>query len=273
VDAALAGIQTMATIFYREMMLDPLKPALFLPEVTDGSKWKQGKLWFSDPEEEYVLRLANTVTSTLAINTQKIRTEELRSIQELLDPKWKGKISVQDPTLPGSGSNQAAQLYLQFGEEFFRHFYIDQKPVITRDTRQLTDWLVRGTYPVSFGAVDGDMEQLRKDGWPVLPLYSLTDWPGTTTAGFGQLAMLNNAPHPNAAKLFANWIASKEGSEVLARSLTVVPTRNDIDELSFLPPEMIPRPGVNYFDTYDWLFTVTTKEEVRIRAKELLRAR
>jgi hypothetical protein len=54
--------------------------------------------------------------------------------------------------------------------------------------------------------------------------------------------------------------------------LNVVPARNDIDE-SFLPPEMIPRPGVDYFDTYDWQFTVTTKEEVRLRMKELLRAR
>jgi iron(III) transport system substrate-binding protein len=117
------------------------------------------------------------------------------------------------------------------------------------------------------------VERLSKEGWPVLPLYSLSDWPGTTTAGFGQIALLSHAPHPNAAKLFANWIASKEGSETFARALNVVPARNDIDELSFLPAEMIPRPGVDYFDTYDWQFTVTTKEEVRLRMKELLRAR
>jgi iron(III) transport system substrate-binding protein len=269
----LAGIQTMATTLYREAMLDAIKPALVLPEVTDASRWKKGKLWFSDPEDEYVLRLCNTLTSTLAINTRRVKVDDLRSMQDLLDPKWKGKISVQDPTLPGSGSNQAAQLYAQFGEEFVRRLYLDQKPAISRDTRQLTDWLVRGTYPVSFGAVDGDVERLRNEGWPVLSLYGLTDWPGATTAGFGQLALLNNAPHPNAAKVFANWIASKEGSEILARSLIVVPARNDIDELSFLPPELIPRPGVNYFDTYDWQFTVTTKEEVRLRIKELLRAR
>jgi iron(III) transport system substrate-binding protein len=273
VDLMLAGSQTMATILYREEMLDPLRPALLLPEVTDGSKWKTGKLWFSDPEQTYVLRLCNTLTSTLAINTREVKPDDLRSMRDLLDPKWKGKISLQDPTVPGSGSNQAAQLYLQFGEEFVRRLYIDQKPAISRDTRQLSDWLVRGTYPISFGAVDGEVERLSKEGWPVLPLYSLSDWPGTTTAGFGQIALLSHAPHPNAAKLFANWIASKEGSETFARALNVVPARNDIDELSFLPAEMIPRPGVDYFDTYDWQFTVTTKEEVRLRMKELLRAR
>jgi len=273
VDAILAGSQTMATILYREGMLDPLRTALVLPEVTDGSHWKKGSLWFSDPDGQFILRLCNTVTTTLAINTREVKPGDLRSMQDLLDPKWKGKISVQDPTLPGSGSNQAAQLYVQFGEEFVRRLYLDQKPAISRDTRQLTDWLVRGTYPVSFGAVDGDVEHLRNEGWPVLSLYGLSDWPGATTAGFGQLALLSTAPHPNAAKVFANWIASKEGSEILARSLIVVPARNDIDELSFLPSEVIPRPGVNYFDTYDWQFTVTTKEEVRLRIKELLRTR
>src|SRR5438552_790357 len=163
--------------------------------LAQTSKWKKGKLWFSDPEELYILRLCNTVTTTLDINTREVKPDDLRSMRDLLDPRWKGKISIQDPTLPGSGSNQAAYLYIQFGEDFVRKLYIDQKPMISRDTRQLTDWLVRGTYPISFGAVDGDVEQLRRDGFPVLPLYDLPDWPGTTTAGFGQVALLSHAPH------------------------------------------------------------------------------
>nr|MBA2690084.1 hypothetical protein [Burkholderiales bacterium] len=85
--------------------------------------------------------------------------------------------------------------------------------------------------------------------------------------------LLSHAPHPNAARVFINWIASKEGNELFARALNMVPARNDIDELSFLSPEVIPRPGVDYFDRYDWEFTVTTKEQVRLRMKELLQAR
>src|SRR5215472_3275610 len=102
VDAILAGSQTMATILYREGMLDPLRTALVLPEVTDGSHWKKGSLWFSDPDGQFILRLCNTVTTTLAINTREVKPGDLRSMQDLLDPKWKGKITLQDPTLPGS---------------------------------------------------------------------------------------------------------------------------------------------------------------------------
>jgi len=92
------------------------------------------------------------------------------------------------------------------------------------------------------------------------------------SASFGQVAMIDNAPHPNAAKVFVNWIASKEGNEVFNRAMGTASTRNDIDE-SFLPPEIIPKEGVQYFDTYDWEFTVTKKEQVRQRMKELLSAR
>ena len=268
VDVMIAGIQTMATILYREKMLDPIRPVLVLPEVMDGSKWKKGKLWFSDPDDQYILRLSNTVTTTFYINTSQVKPGDLRSAKDLLDPKWSGKISLQDPTVPGSGSNQAAQLYLQFGEDFVKKLYIDQKPTISRDTRQLTDWLARGSHPISLGAEDRDAEQLRKEGLPIAAL-ELPDLPGLTSAGFGQIALLNGAPHPNAAKVFINWMASKEGSEIFARAMAVSPTRSDIDE-SFLPPRVIPQPGVKYFDTYDWEFTVTTKEKVRLRMKELL---
>jgi iron(III) transport system substrate-binding protein len=272
IDAAFAGIQSMALTFHREKMLQPLKPALQLPEVVDGKKWKKGKLWFSDPEDQYILRIANSVTTMFHINTSEVKPDELRSAEDLLNPKWKGKIALQDPTIPGSGSNQAAHLYYQLGEDFVKQLYVDQKPMISRDTRQITDGLARGTYPITLGAEDADVEKLRKEGIPLAILEKFSDLYPEISASFGQVALLDNAPHPNAAKVFVNWIASKEGSEVFNRAMGTVPTRNDIDE-SFVPAQIIPREGVQYFDTYDWEFTVTKKEMVRKRMKELLQAR
>jgi iron(III) transport system substrate-binding protein len=269
-DAVIAGIQTMSTVLYREKMLEPLRPQLALPDVIDGSKWKKGKLWFSDPEDQYVLRLFSTVHEAFMINTEAVKLSDLHAVRELVEPKWKGKISFLDPTLSGTGSNQAALLYTLFGEDFAKKIFIDQKPIISRERHQLTDWLLRGTYPITFGAEDGEMERLRSEGLPVQAVYGLPDMPGSLSGG-NLLAMFNHPPHPNAAKVFVNWMASREGNEIFGRALKYSPTRNDTDEANFLPPETIPKPGVNYFDTYDWEFTVTTKEEVRRRMKELLR--
>jgi iron(III) transport system substrate-binding protein len=269
-DVTLAGIQTMATVYHREGLLDPVKPVLVLPEVVDGSKWKRGSLWFMDPEQQYVLRLFSTESEEFSINTQHVKPDELRSARDLLDPKWKGKIATHDPTVPGTGSNQAARFYEQFGEDFVKRLYVDQQPMLSRDERQLTDWLLRGTYPIVFGVDDARVEEMRKEGMPVQALHSLPDLPGTVAVGNGLVALFKNAPHPNAAKLFINWIASKEGLEIYARAVKWSPTRNDIDEKSFVPADSIPTQGAQYFDLSDWQFTVTNKEKARIRIKELL---
>jgi iron(III) transport system substrate-binding protein len=272
IDNVMGGIDSMALLFHKEKMLEPLRPALMLPEVLDGSKWKKGKLWFSDPEDRYVLRLANSVSNMFHINTKEAKLEELRSAQDLLNPKWKGRIAMLDPTVTGSGSNHAAHLYLQLGGDFIRKLYIDQKPMITRDSRVLTDGLIRGIYPITLGAEDADVDKMRKEGMPLALLQGFSDLYLGLSAGYGQIAMINNAPHPNAAKVFANWIASKEGSEMYARARGAAPTRNDIDE-SFLDPEVIPREGVKYFDNHDWEYTVTKKEEARQAMKEIFKAR
>ena len=206
------------------------------------------------------------------INTGQVKVGEIRSVKHLLDPKWKGKIALQDPTIPGSGSNQAAHLYFQHGEDFIKKLYVEQKPMISRDTRQITDGLARGTFPITLGAEDADVAKLQKEGVPIEILENLTDLYREISASFGQVAIIDSAPHPNAAKVFVNWIASKEGNEIFNRAMGTVPTRNDIDE-SFLPPEIIPKDGVQYFDTYDWEFTVTKKEKVRAFMKDLLRAK
>lgn len=269
VDVTLAGIQSM-TGFYREKVLAPLRPELIMPEVADGSKWKKGELWFSDPEQKYVLRLTNYVSSLFHINTGRVNPNELRSARDLLDPKWRGKIAIQDPTVPGNGNNLAAQFYVSLGEDFVKQLYIDQKPMISRDSRQLTDWLLRGTYPIAFGADSPQIEKLRGEGMPISELNEMPDMRPSIIAGFGLIALFDQAPHPAAAKLFANWMASKEGLETWARATLTAPARNDIDEASFLVPEIVPRPGVTYFDGYDWEFTLTTKEAVRLRMKDLL---
>jgi len=269
IDVTLAGIQTMATVFHREGLLDPVRPLLVLPEVLDGSKWKKGSLWFMDPEQQYVLRLFSTESEQFSINTLQVKPNEVRSARDLLDPRWKGRIATHDPTVPGTGSNQAARFYVQLGEEFAKRLYVDQKPMISRDERQLTDWLLRGVYPIVFGVDDARIDEMRKEGLPVLAINALPDLPGTVAVGNGLIGLFKKAPHPNAAKLFINWLASKEGLEVYARAVKWSPTRNDIDE-SFVPAASIPRPGVDYFDLSDWEFTVTTKEKARLRLKELL---
>jgi ABC-type Fe3+ transport system substrate-binding protein len=91
-------------------------------------------------------------------------------------------------------------------------------------------------------------------------------------SGGNQVGLYTNAPHPNAARVFVNWMASKEGSEIYARALNMVPVRADIDASAFMPPEVIPKQGLNYFDPYLYEFTVTTKEEARRAIKKILQA-
>ena len=193
-------------------MLDPVKPILLLPEVLDSSKWKKGGVWYSDPEGIYVPRLLYYVARMFYVNTREAKLEQFKSIKELLNPRWKGKIATMDPTVLGSGLANASQLYL-FGEAFVKRFYVDQKPVISRDQRQLTDWVVRGVYPIVFGARESEGEKFRQEGFPVYSVCSLPDAPGSVSAGFGAVGLMNKAPHPNAAHVFVNWLLSKKVSK------------------------------------------------------------
>lgn len=271
-DVFFGGIGTVSSVLYADKMLDPVKPTLVLPDVLKPSNWKKGKLWFSDPEGKYALRLNNSIAELLAINTHYLKRKELKSIRDLLNPKWKGKIALFDPTVPGTGIRTASAFYALLGEEFVKQLYLDQRPVMTRKRRQLADWLARGTYPLVFGVPSREIERLKNDGFPVETIFSLPDFGGIVQAGSGILTLINKAPHPNAARLFINWIASKEGMEFYSRVNRVPTTRSDIDE-SFLPAEEIPRSGQAYFDNSDWKYSVTTKNEVRARMKRILRSK
>ena len=271
VDVFMTGIDTKATLLYPEKMIDPLKPMLTLADVVEPSKWKTGKLWFVDPEEKYVLRVFNSVDHLLFINVANVNPVEFRSAKDLLNPKWRGKIGADDPTVIGSGASVAARFYAQLGEEFIRKLYVDQKPGFTRDRRLINDWLARGTYPVCLNCDAEEVRSFKKDGFDILEIFELSGIRPTIGGSPWHLSVANKAPHPNATRVFVNWLLSKEAMEIYSRGYGAATLRTDVDE-SFLNPQTIPKRGVDYFDQHDWKWALTGRIEARERVGKILRS-
>lgn len=273
-DVVLAGADSMYTVFYQERMLAPLPPVLILPEATDPAAWPDGKLWFMDPEQQYILRLNNSVQIMGQINTAYVKPEDLQSYYDLLKPEYKGKIAAFDPAVSGSGVGTAAYLYVTLGEDFVRRLYVDQQPVLSRDDRQLADWVARGTYPIAIGgefASDTERAALRSGGVNIVNLPRPADAPGGVSPSFGLLGLFTNAPHPYAAQVFVNWIAAREGMTVWSKGLHAVPVRLDIDKSAW-SPDLVPDPNVKtYHDSYGWDFVLNERQAVMQKLRALIK--
>lgn len=248
IDVYLAGPDTAYNALYKGGMLDPLAPELITAEVTDPSKWKMGKPWFVDDDQKYVMRLFNSVDSWLFINTDYVKPEELKSAKDLLNPKLKGKISTEDPSSnKGAGGAFSALYYDQLGADFAKKLYVDQKPTISGDRRQLTDWLARGINPICLTCRADDVDALRKEGFHIEEVYHLDGLKDRLSASPFEMELANKAPHPNAARVFVNWMAGKEALTLYSRAAQAATVRTDVDE-SFLDPRVVPKKGGAYFD-------------------------
>jgi iron(III) transport system substrate-binding protein len=270
VDVHMAGPDTTLNVLYPEKLIDPLKPLLILPEVTDPAVWKRGKPWFMDPEERFILRLFSSIDALIFINAKYVPPAEMQSAQDLLNPKWKGKIATEDPKLDsGSGGNKAALFYNQLGAEFVKKLYVDQKPAISRDRRQMIDWLARGTYPICLTCRADDAGPLQEEGFRLLEVFELSGVQGIVNATPFLLTVANKAPHPNATRVFVNWMATREALEIYSRGYKSATLRNDVDE-SFLDPRAVPRPGIDYLDDADPKWRSLQKLDVGSKIRALL---
>jgi iron(III) transport system substrate-binding protein len=268
VDVVLGGAGTMIDELYPAGLITDLRPHLVLPEVTDPARWTLESP-FVDPEQQKLLRLLTQKSSLLVFNRDYVDPSRIRLMTDVLQPEYKGKIVGDDPTVGGQGRNTAVCLYLLLGEEFVRKLYGEQM-VTTRDNRQWADGLARGTYPIALGLVPAEIERLLHDGFPLEVVSTLPDLPGWTSGGFGLCALVDGAPHPNAARLFANWIASREGLETLSRAERMAGTRNDLDYAQWVPPYNIPTPGVDYLDTYNWEFKTQRQPAAQAKVREIV---
>ena len=136
-------------------VLDPIKPALILPEVTDTAKWYQKQHHYTDTEGQYVFSYVGSATyGSIHYNTKLVDAKDFKSYWDLLNPKWKGKVVARDVRAPGPGSGNARLFYHHpdLGPSFVRKLFGEMDIQLFRDYRQGPDWLAVENIPSAFSA-------------------------------------------------------------------------------------------------------------------------
>ncbi len=198
----------------------PIEPLLIHPEVLDRSNgWYFENVLWSDSESKYVMSDALSVGAIGSIwyNTDNVTQEELDSINtyhDLLRPEFKGRMAMRAMNNPGSKS-VIARLWLApgLGPEFLDalHRDTDMDLVGAEDDKELAEGVANGKW--DFGLFGGgrDFRALQNLQLPVRELTLTKTIGALSTEISGGVGVLDQAPNPNAAKLFANWWYSRAG--------------------------------------------------------------
>jgi iron(III) transport system substrate-binding protein len=155
----------------------------------------------------------------ILVNTTKVKPEEEpKSWKDLLDPAWKDKILSDDMRALGGGQVMFSVLEDAFGRPFHEKLAA-QAPVFSRDVGNDERRVARGEYPLRIPQLFSNTTILRG-----LPVKLVIPVEGVPYIRF-DMALLRNAPHPNAARLFINHYLSDEVQLIYANAglIPVVP--------------------------------------------------
>jgi iron(III) transport system substrate-binding protein len=146
------------------------------------------------------------------INTTLVPPDrEPRSYRDLLDPFFRNRILADDPRASGEGFATFAVTAERLGIEYQRALAA-QNPTFTRNLLEGGMRVARGEYAVYFPQKYPDYLLLKS-----LPVKFVWPSEGAVYQTF-MLAMLRNAPHPNAARLLLNFFLDPEAQLIYART-------------------------------------------------------
>ncbi len=186
---------------------------------------------FRDPQQRWTGFAARA--RVFILNTELADPVSIRGLDDLLDPRWKGKVCMARP-LTGTTLTHVTALYTLWGEERTRAWLArataDDGPLSFVQSNGQVMRLVREGR-MTFGLTDtDDFNVARTEGYPVAAVF-----PDQGPDGEGTLlipntvAILAGAPHPEAARRLVDFLLSRRVEERLAASLSAqIPVRADV---------------------------------------------
>jgi iron(III) transport system substrate-binding protein len=225
-DLHMGGSESIVGGLLGEGILAPVGDFFLLPEVKDPKHWWGGHIW-TDNAKKFIYTSLAYITENLWYNSDLMKPEEIRSFDDLLHEKWKGKMGFLDPRTPGSGASLWSYLREIKGEEFLKKL-VGQKLVLGRDQRILAENVAKGNLTLVMGLTYYSFAPFVKAGLPVRPLPTPKE--GVyISGGSGHLVVLKSAPHPNATKVFVNWFLGREGQDLFSRAMGQGTRRLDVE--------------------------------------------
>jgi iron(III) transport system substrate-binding protein len=177
----------------------------------------------------------------LLYNTDRVKPSEVpRSIVDLTTQRWKGRFAISNPHF-GTMSFHAAALFARWGDAkatAFLQSLRDNGAVIAAGNSDVKDRVSDGRVDVGLMDEDDAVVALR-DKRPVA--IAILDQQGDAALGtplMPNVAMLvAGAPHPDAAKLFIDFLVSADAERILADSdAAQYPLHPGVPGPSLLPP-------------------------------------
>jgi len=194
------------------------------------------RMWVSDRVDFFVV----------AFNTTKVRREELPATYEgFLDPKWRGRIGLE-----ATDQEWLAGLAKYWGEkralDFFRGL-VAMKPDVRKGHVLLSEMVAAGEVPVSLTNYASNADSMKRRNKPI-------DWkPVQPVIGRPQaIGLAANAPHPNAALLFADFVLSPEGQQ-LFHSMGRYPSSRKVASVRVAFPYLMLDPVALIDEDEKWL--------------------
>ncbi len=228
-----------------EGVIEPVRPLIFRPDVLGDRYWRDGfEAGFLDTDKQWAYSSFFNLGTRVWINTDLVREGEIATAQDLLNPKWRGKIIAGDPRVSGAAYWPATVMRLAFGDDVIKRFFGDQEVVVGRDIRQMTEFMVKGRYAIAFGAItENFLDEFAAEGLGKNLKHVEIEHVTDVLAGPNVVFYLNRAPHPNASKLFVNWLLTKEAQTIWAKGANTNSRRTDVPPAH---PRLVPNPAKRY---------------------------